>query len=207
VETGKAVAIAGIAATAVVGVAGAAASWLIARDNRSQESVLAHEQRVYDRRADAYLLALRLVERQRRELNQDYNTLEALHEFIWDHARRDKSRVLTALAKFDRQREAMLNDADAPVRARLIAFGTKPVVAQYDRLRAIPNNLYLIVAQEELSVAPNPRLRQFTEPVNLPSDTDDLATEAAKSSVNFTAAEKRFQLLVQRELSWKVCGA
>jgi hypothetical protein len=82
VETGKAVAIAGIAATAVVGVAGAAASWLIARDNRSQESVLAHEQRVYDRRADAYLLALRLVERQRRELNQDYNTLEALHEFI-----------------------------------------------------------------------------------------------------------------------------
>jgi hypothetical protein len=65
-ETGKAVALAGIAATAFVGIAGATASWLTARDNRSQERALAHDQRVYGRWADTYLVALRVVERQHR---------------------------------------------------------------------------------------------------------------------------------------------
>jgi hypothetical protein len=65
---GRSIAVAGILATAVVGVAGTAGSWLIARDDRTNQRSLAHDARVYDRRADTYLDALRLIERQKAQL-------------------------------------------------------------------------------------------------------------------------------------------
>jgi hypothetical protein len=60
-ESGKTIALAGIIATAVVGIAGAGSSWLISRDDRSTQRAVAHEARVYDRRADAYVDALALL--------------------------------------------------------------------------------------------------------------------------------------------------
>jgi hypothetical protein len=60
-ESGKTIALAGIIATAVVGIAGAGSSWLISRDDRSNQRDLAHEELVYDRRADAYVDALALL--------------------------------------------------------------------------------------------------------------------------------------------------
>jgi hypothetical protein len=51
---GKTVALAGIFATAVVGIAGTTSSWLIERDQRR----VAHDARVYNRKADAELAAL-----------------------------------------------------------------------------------------------------------------------------------------------------
>lgn len=201
-ETGKAIALAGIAATAVVGVAGSAASWLTARDNRTQERAIAHDQRVYDRRADAYLAALGVVEEQARQLDAAYNTLEALHEFIRDKAPRDKARVISALDKFTERKQAMLNDADASLHARVIAFGSEPVVAQYDHLRAIVENHWLGVAGVSSQLAPPPRLGIPQLPADpLPAVTDDLALAAARSSVSFRKAQHRFELLIQNELS------
>jgi hypothetical protein len=60
-----ALAIAGIAATAVVGVAGAATAWLSASADRSTQRALAHDARVDDRRAAAYLDAIELLESKR----------------------------------------------------------------------------------------------------------------------------------------------
>jgi hypothetical protein len=54
-EGGRSIAIAGILATAAVGIVGAVSGFLIARSDRSTERALAHDSRVYGRRADAYL--------------------------------------------------------------------------------------------------------------------------------------------------------
>jgi hypothetical protein len=49
------VAVAGIVATAVVGIAGTGVAWLSARDDRAAQRQLAHDERSYDRRVAAYL--------------------------------------------------------------------------------------------------------------------------------------------------------
>jgi hypothetical protein len=59
-----AVAIAGIAATAAVGIAGSATAWFSARADRSSQRVLARDDRVFSRRAAVYLDAIGLVESQ-----------------------------------------------------------------------------------------------------------------------------------------------
>jgi hypothetical protein len=58
------VAVAGIAATALVGLAGTTAAWLSARDDRAAQRVLARDDRTYDRRVSAYLDAIGYLERQ-----------------------------------------------------------------------------------------------------------------------------------------------
>jgi hypothetical protein len=58
------VAVAGIAATALVGVAGTGAAWLSARDDRHAQRVLARDERTYDRRVSAYLDAIDYIEGQ-----------------------------------------------------------------------------------------------------------------------------------------------
>jgi hypothetical protein len=64
------VAVAGIAATALVGLAGTTAAWLSARDDRATQRELAGEQRSYDRRVAVYLDAIDFVERQRRAIER-----------------------------------------------------------------------------------------------------------------------------------------
>jgi len=64
------VAVAGIAATALVGLAGTTAAWLSARDDRATQRQLAREQRSYDRRVAVYLDAIDFVERQRRAIER-----------------------------------------------------------------------------------------------------------------------------------------
>jgi hypothetical protein len=60
-----AVAVAGIAATALVGLAGTTASWLNAQDDRETQRALARDERSYDRRAAAYLDAIDFLHGQR----------------------------------------------------------------------------------------------------------------------------------------------
>lgn len=75
-ESGKTIALAGIIATAIVGIVGAGSSWLISRDDRSNQRALAHETRVYDRRADAYIDALVILLRLDRELKEGKSASE-----------------------------------------------------------------------------------------------------------------------------------
>jgi hypothetical protein len=63
------VAMAGILATAVVGLASTAAAWLSARDDRSSQRRIAEEARVYDRRVTAYLDAIDFLEGQQKSLD------------------------------------------------------------------------------------------------------------------------------------------
>ena len=60
------VAVAGIAATALVGLAATTAGWLSARDDRATQRALARDERTYDRRVSVYLDAIDFVEGQRR---------------------------------------------------------------------------------------------------------------------------------------------
>ena len=62
------VAVAGIAATALVGIAGNAGSWVSARADRHVQRALERDARTYERRVSAYLDVVGLVERQDREL-------------------------------------------------------------------------------------------------------------------------------------------
>jgi hypothetical protein len=59
------VALAGITATALVGLAGTAASWLSARDDRATQRELAREQRTYTDRVSAYIDAIDFIEGQK----------------------------------------------------------------------------------------------------------------------------------------------
>jgi hypothetical protein len=61
-------AVAGITATALVGIAGSAAGWLSARDDRASQRALAHDDRVYTERSSAYLAAISFVESQKNAL-------------------------------------------------------------------------------------------------------------------------------------------
>src|SRR5512133_2454798 len=56
------VAVAGISATALVGLAGTTVAWLSARDDRATQRQLARDERTYDRRVSAYLDAIDFVE-------------------------------------------------------------------------------------------------------------------------------------------------
>jgi hypothetical protein len=61
-----AIAIAGIAATAVVGLAGTVTAWLNARADRASQRALAQDDRIFEQRAKVYLDAIGLLQFQRR---------------------------------------------------------------------------------------------------------------------------------------------
>jgi hypothetical protein len=64
------IALAGIVATAAVGIAGIAASWLIAHNDRATQQGIARDSRSYDRRVAIYLDALRFAEDQKRPFDR-----------------------------------------------------------------------------------------------------------------------------------------
>lgn len=123
----RVIALAGIIATAVVGIAGAASSWLIARDDRANQRSLAHDARVYDRRADAYLTAMRIVAVQRREIDRELNRMRVY---------RNPKLIVPKLF-------SMVGDADADVYEGLEAFGTADAVNDYRDLRRVARHPYI----------------------------------------------------------------
>jgi hypothetical protein len=60
------VAVAGIAATALVGLAGTGAAWLSARNDRAAQGAIARDERTYDRPVSAYLDAIDFIAGQER---------------------------------------------------------------------------------------------------------------------------------------------
>ena len=67
-RTTLAVAIAGIAATALVGLAGTVLTWLSAREDRREQSAIARQSLNYERRVAVYLDAIDFLETQERAL-------------------------------------------------------------------------------------------------------------------------------------------
>jgi hypothetical protein len=130
------VAVAGIAATALVGMAGAAGSWLISRDERAHQRVLAHDERahqrllahderIYDKRAAAYVDALVLMDRQREELLEIADRI-AVQPGALSQLR--KTRPLLARDRF--------------VYARIRAYGSDRLISEYVELRVSALSLW-----------------------------------------------------------------
>jgi hypothetical protein len=161
---GNAVALAGIAATAILGIAGTTTSWLVARDDRSNQRSLAHDNRVYDRRAGVYLDVLTMVERERRTFNTEFYRATSVDDWLSDvKALRTNPKVLD-FHRFRQFREQLLqqgvirargdqlivvphepdfpmaNSNDAFLYARLVAFGSPRVVATYSRMRGMADH-------------------------------------------------------------------
>jgi hypothetical protein len=177
-EKGTGVALAGIAAGAIVGLGGAAASLLIARDDRANQRSLAHDNRVYDRRADTYLAALAVIQEQRFQINKDW--LSYLHK---------GAKIRDEATKF-----RMAGDVDANLRARLIAFGSPRIVATYGRLHSIADDLH----KDELFAA-DKTFRRADEDGE--QRRRSLYLKLGRGLTTFDKREKQFEQLVQLELS------
>jgi hypothetical protein len=184
-ETGKAVALAGITATAVVGIAGATASWLTARDDRANQRALAHADRVYDRRADAYLTALAVIQQQRDQILGD--------AIAW------RSEI-AGVGSSGPKKLRMAGSNDANLSARLTAFGSPRIVAAYRRLHSIAEPLYIDETTAWNELTTNRRCPECGG--RPPRDVaTSMSLELFRSLKIFEQRQRQFELLVQRELS------
>jgi hypothetical protein len=117
-----AVALAGIAATALVGLAGTTASWLNARDERATRRTLARDQQTYDERAAVYLDAIDFLQGQK-------DTWEEYSQATSDWAL-DRNRVYRRLIPHD----------DFPPRrltTRLRVFGSTQAFEAFQKTQAL----------------------------------------------------------------------
>jgi hypothetical protein len=135
------VAVAGIAATALVGLAGTAASWWSARDDRAAQSEVAREERTYDQRVLVYLDAMTFMGQQ----------LAALHRF-WK-----ESELHHAPIYFD-------DDPPVRLRMRLTAFGSPRAAQAFQRAEAYIPNMPLELASK--TVDSRVYIDQFDTPVD-----------------------------------------
>jgi hypothetical protein len=116
------IALAGIAATAVVGIFGSVSGWLVARDDRATQRALAHDARIFDRRAKAYVDALSAMQQVRRDLN--HITGE------WSGGNRTTKEYEKAVARADRAVDRLNAQ-----RAKVLAFGSREASRVYANAR------------------------------------------------------------------------
>jgi hypothetical protein len=167
----KTLALAGIIATAVVGVAGATSAWLIAHGQRTDQRVIAHDGRVYDRSADMYLAALEKIQQQKEMIS----------------AERLKSEAYAPPSPVPPLRtNIMARTFDSNLNARVIAFGSKDAVQVYGQLHQIANQLF----NEENVLREQSKFG--TQPYNL---------ALARALTDFHDREMAFQAIVHRQLS------
>jgi hypothetical protein len=129
------VAVAGIAATALVGLAGTTAAWLSARDDRAAQRQLARDERRYDRRVATYLDAIDFLERQRIGVR---NTLGQVYHYV-----KGPIPALPKIAGSRKKRRTVPYPEEPPARlmSRLRAFGSKEVVSAFEQTQ---NQSYLL---------------------------------------------------------------
>jgi hypothetical protein len=123
----KTLALAGIIATAVVGVAGATSAWLIARGQRTDQRAIAHDGRVYDRSADMYVAALEKIQQQKEMISAEHLKSEGYAP----HSPVPPLRT-----------NIMARTFDSNLNARVIAFGSPDAVQVYGQLHKIANGLF-----------------------------------------------------------------
>lgn len=121
------IAVAGIAATAVVGLAGTGASWLSARDDRASQRELASEERIYEHRVSAYTEAIDTLEGHMKVLSNLDWTLATPKGFKWDDVRVDD--------EVDRTR----------IRSHVAAFGSNAAIDALHRVNALDQRAFVWV--------------------------------------------------------------
>jgi hypothetical protein len=117
-----------VLATAAVGIAGAATTLLVSRDQRGIE----HANRIYDRRAAAYVGAFDTFERHVKVLtNLPWSRqVRARRKFLWDEVKVDDE---TDVAR---------------IRSRVVAFGSTGAIAALDRVGALDKTAFAWVFGE-----------------------------------------------------------
>jgi hypothetical protein len=129
-------AVVSVVATAAVGIAGAATTLVVSRDQRATERA----NRIYDRRATAYVGALDTLEGHMRVLaNLEWSPqVLARKKFLWEEVRVDDE---TDVAR---------------IRSRLVAFGSDQAIAALDRVGALDKKAFQWVFGEERPIARSP---------------------------------------------------
>src|SRR5262249_26171928 len=120
-----------VLATAAVGIAGAGTTLLVSRDQRATERA----NRVYERRAPAYVDAIDTLERHVNRLeNLEWAKVVKVRGgwgFVWDDVRVDDEKDV------------------ARVRSRVVAFGTNDAIAALDRVGALDKTAFAWVFGQE----------------------------------------------------------
>jgi hypothetical protein len=187
-----AIAVAGIVATAAVGLAAAGLGWVTNRDDRATQRQLAHDARVYDRKADAYLAALAVIHKQDVQMqNASADIQSALSPTLIPLFPGAKKAARKSEISF-----AMANNADATERAGLIAFGSSPIVTIY---KAMEHKASDLDASASL----------FTLAFNIYGGNSAFARKQGKTVSNdldrvqkrWVGLQQRFENLVHAELS------
>ena len=130
------VAVAGISATALVGLAGTTASWLSARDDRASQRELARADRIYEHRVAAYMEAIDTLEGHMKVLyNLDWSRLTP-RGFAWEDVRVDD--------EVDRTR----------IRSRVAAFGSNGAIAALHRVNVLDQRAFAWVLGDSAKYRP-----------------------------------------------------
>jgi hypothetical protein len=118
-----------VLATAAVGIAGSATTLLVSRDQRATEQA----NRIYERRAAAYVEAFDMLELHMRVLaNLEWSRqVRARRKFLWEEVKIDDE---TDVAR---------------IRSRVVAFGSTDAIAALDRVGALDKKAFAWVLGEE----------------------------------------------------------
>jgi hypothetical protein len=122
-------AVVSVLATAAVGIAGSATTLLVSRDQRATERA----NRVYERRAAAYVEAFDTLERH----------VKVLANLEWSRQVRARRKFLWEEVKVDDETDV------ARVRSRVVAFGSSDAIAALDRVGALDKKAFASVFGEE----------------------------------------------------------
>jgi hypothetical protein len=121
-----------VLATAAVGIAGSATTLLVSRDQRATERT----NRIYERRAAAYVEAIDTLERH----------MTTLANLDWSQARRPTGEGPNASWRFAFEDVNVNDETDmAQIRSRLVAFGSKAAIAALDRVSALDQKAFALV--------------------------------------------------------------
>jgi hypothetical protein len=173
-RTTLAVAVAGISATALVGLAATTGAWLTARDDRATQRAIAHEERTYERRVAAYLDAMDFVEAQK----------ESLEEFL------DPVAIRLGLARripYERRPPSRLT-------SRLRAFGSPEAFEAFQKAQDISQEIPIPFEPKPNDDSLNPRSGHI---VDLEGHPDIILPGAHEK---FIAYVKRFEDTVHDEV-------
>ena len=117
------IAIVGIAATALVGIAGSAISWLVAGANRETQTTLARDARIYDKRASAYVDTLMEMQ----ALSDDMRLLRFEKVPIWPNFQHDQGNLRARMYAYATLAALRLYNQ--------MFFGASDAMASIERLR------------------------------------------------------------------------
>jgi hypothetical protein len=125
-----------VLATAAVGIAGAATTLVVSRDQRATE----HANRIYERRAEAYVTAFDTFERHVKVLsNLEWSQqVRARHKFLWEEVKVDDE---TDVAR---------------IRSRVVAFGSTDAIAALTGIGALDKTAFAWVFGEEKPAETDP---------------------------------------------------